>query len=171
MTIKKFFGLLSLFGLFLLMIVNPVTAEEISGAIYSEDNLIAKASEGVVSVPVYMENDPGLMGYVLQFDYDPNVLTPSEVKQGDILQSGNFNDNIEGDATEGSFKVMWNHAESVAENGLLFDIEFEIAKEAKDSTEIQVTALSSDTYNEEFEPANLNCRNIPIEIEHINKFG
>ncbi|MGN0534030.1 MAG: leucine-rich repeat protein [Eubacterium sp.] len=118
-----------------------------------------------ISIPVCIKNNTGVAGMALNFEYDSSVLTPLSVVGGELMQSG-LNDNIEGDAKDGSFKVIWYSSSNMTDNGVLLYLNFKVNEKALGSTEIKISYESSDTFNESFDDVVLNCRNILIDIEN-----
>lgn len=118
-----------------------------------------------VQIPVCISDNPGIMGFMLSFDYDADVLTPVSVTYGDVLQSG-LQDNIEGDAVPGSFKVYWSGNENFTANGIMLYVNAEISASAVGNTAITVGYSQADTFDEDFLDVALNCN--PIEFSVTN---
>ena len=132
--------------------------------IYS--SLFGEVSAGEnIRIPISIKNNTGLMGFMLEFSYDSDVITPTSVSYGDML-SGGLQDNIEGDAEPGSFKVYWAGSENLSNNGILFFIDAKVSESAIGETAIQVNYSQSDTFDENFNDVELTCENIELNIEN-----
>lgn len=137
--------------------------------VYSQGVTAVSAGE-TVQIPVYIKDNPGLMGFMLTFDYDAEVLTPVSVNYGSII-SGGLQDNIEGDAVPGSFRVYWSGSENLMQNGILFYISAEVAASAVGNTEISVGFSQSDTFDEDFNDVSLACEPITFSVTNTTYTG
>ena len=137
--------------------------------VYSQGITAVSAGE-TVQIPVYIKDNPGLMGFMLTFDYDAEVLTPVSVNYGSII-SGGLQDNIEGDAVPGSFRVYWSGSENLTQNGILFYISAAVAAEAVGTTEISVGFSQSDTFDEDFNDLSLACEPITFSVTNTAYTG
>lgn len=132
--------------------------------VYSDSSIQTTAGQ-TVTVPVYISNNSGLMGYDMNFTYDDKVLTPVSVTRGAIMTDGFFEDDIEGTtSTDTSFRVFWSHAYPSTENGIMFYLNFNVDSKATGSTVIQVGYDKSATFDGDYDDAALNCSNISIAI-------
>lgn len=95
----------------------------------------AKAGE-TVTLPVTIEENPGMAGFLIKVNYDKNALTPTEITQGDLTESGTFSYNIEGDGEGGLYAaVTWFDANNiVSQNGTLFNLTFQVSGDAQDGS-------------------------------------
>lgn len=139
---------------------------ETAYSIYSASPVEAVAGE-TVSVPVYISDNEGLMGYDMSFSYDESVLTPESVTRGDVMTDGFFEDDIEGKtSTNNSFRVFWSHAYQSSDNGILFYLNFKVGSKATGSTIIKTGYDSSATFDGSFNDVALNCQEIKIQINN-----
>lgn len=167
MRIKRLLSVMLSLCLLISVLVIPTSVSATGGANIKSDTDLSANAGSSISIPVCIENNPGVMGYVLKFKYDNTVLSPTTVTQGEVLTGGNFNDDIEGStSTENSFKVMWNNSENVSENGILFYLNFDVDSKATGSTTIEVGYDDDDTYNENFAKVEFNCSDIDIAISN-----
>ena len=116
-----------------------------------------------IAIPVSIRDNPGIMGFMLEFSYDSDIITPTSVDYGNII-SGGLQDNIAGDAEPGSFRVYWAGNENVSSNGVLFYINAHINETAVGTETIQVNYSQSDTFDEDFNDVELSCENIELSI-------
>lgn len=128
------------------------------------DSINANAGQ-TVRIPILISNNSGLAGAKLQFSYDETKLTPISVESGDVFSSG-LQDNIEGDAQQGSFNVYWASAtgDNVSADGILFYINFNVESSAYGGTVLGVSYDKADTFDEDFNDVSLKCEYVNIEI-------
>ena len=94
--------------------VKPSVTSEIAD-IYADD-VIANYNDEI-TIPIYIDNNHGIMGYRLDFNYDTSVLQPISTTCGaDFSKNGQFNDSI--GVKNGEFKVLWNNINEKFANGI-----------------------------------------------------
>ena len=160
MKYKKLFACIISLSL-LWMIAFPTFA--VSTARVFADSVQAVPGK-TVSIPVKIENNPGLMGFKLTFDDSPKTLSKPKVQKGSVTKNGMMNDSITSQ-TNGSFDVVWSDSSETAENGVLMILQFEVKENASDGKyDIKCTYSQDDTFNEKLESVHLNVSNINVEI-------
>ena len=104
-------------------------------------NVRAKAGSQA-KVDVYLKNNPGVAGYVVEIDYDPDVLTAPVRKnaqgqkectavRGEVCLSGTFI-SAPVDGKQGKIKTVWSSGINSSADGKLFSIPFNVARNAAD---------------------------------------
>ncbi|WP_081579843.1 cohesin domain-containing protein [Methanomassiliicoccus luminyensis] len=88
-----------------------------------------------VTVNVSIENNPGILGSVLNVTYDPNVLEVLSAKAGNISSNVLFYANTE---EPGKVKMSWLPSEGVYTDGSIMVIEFKIKETTAGSTSISI---------------------------------
>lgn len=133
------------------------------GANYSIDiDNIATANYGdVITVPVFISNNKGIMGYSLNFEYNSTQLQPVEVTRGSGF-SGSFNDSI--GVEEGVFQVLWSDTENNFSNGELFTISFRVLTQETALSVVNVSYSQDDTFDEEYNDVVLACDNFQMNL-------
>ena len=143
-------------------IYNPDADEP--AALYSDEIVISRNWE--FDVPIYIRNNHGIMGFALIFEYDSLMITPVEVEAGDMISTGNFADNIGSNADY--FRVLWNNAENVSDNGLLLTVKFSVCEGvAPETVPLSLSYNQIDTYNENWDDVDLIVDEMPISIKYI----
>lgn len=132
--------------------------------IVSADSISANAGE-IVTVPVRISDNCGLMGYNISVKYDSEILTPVSATQGSAISGGLFDTGIE-TSQDDSFNVIWSGSENVNQNGVLFNIVFEVSEKAIGETLIELGFNQSDTFNESFDDIQLTVKNAEILINN-----
>lgn len=94
-----------------------------------------------VKVPVKMYKNPGIMAYILNFEYDTAVLEYKGYKEGDFLTDYSFN------AKDGVLTFVNVENDDVKEDGTMFYIEFKILDSKASSTEIKLNLTGEDAAN------------------------
>ena len=128
--------------------------------IYSIDN-IGYCGE-IVSIPVYITDNSGVMGLGIRIVYDDSAMTPVSVEQG-VLFSGSINDSIE-TSTNNSFNIFWAGSDNVTGNGIICNVNFRLASNAYGKHIIEIEGISDDTFDSEWNSINLKCEDIEISI-------
>ena len=86
-----------------------------------------------VTMPIILNENPGIAGFKLLVNYDKSVLTPKRIEQGDMITAGVFESNLnEGRPVDelDHVQVTWNNLQSTTETGELFNIIFEVNENA-----------------------------------------
>lgn len=135
-----------------------------SPTVYSDFTQTAAAGDDV-TVPILIKDNTGIMGFMLEFNYDADAVTPISVECGEAL-SGGLQDNIAGDAQPGSFKVYWAGNENNYANGVLFYINAHIDETAVGNTAIGISYSQSDTFDEDFNDVELACEDVELVVEN-----
>lgn len=140
--------------------VSPSATSEIA-EIYAEDFTAKQNDE--ITIPVYIENNHGIMGYRLDFEYDAEILQPISVTCGsDFITGSQFNDSI--GLKEGEFKVLWNNISELYADGVLLNLKFKVLTSEKVDATIKMTYSQPDTFNEQYEDVVFDCKNINLTL-------
>lgn len=137
----------------------PFTVAFAAGAeIYSYD-IAGKAGE-VIIVPVYIKNNPGLMGLGVNITYDDSILTPISVSSGEVTKDGMLNDSI-GTDNKAKVKIVWTDSKQTKEDGSIFVVTFKSTEKAT-QTSLKLSISKGDTFNEKYNDVSIDCKEIPI---------
>lgn len=162
---KKMISYLMIFALLIMQLgtihVSADTTQTEKATLYS-DEIKAEAGK-TIQVPVYIKNNPGIMGAGIQVEYDEEAFTPVSVTAGKLMSSGVLNDSIETSKTN-QFKVVWASSADMTENGTLFVISFAVSEYVRGSHEIRLTSEQQDTFNELWEDVELEGSVINVDI-------
>lgn len=137
------------------------TGSDLPARVYSDD-IFTKTS--LIDVPIYVEDNSGLMGFRLTLDYDSELITPVSVRQGALLTGGSMVDSIDS-AAPGSFDIVWSNSAEIKGDGELAVVSFEIHCEDMTQLQIGIDYSESDTFNEDWEDVSLICS--PINISTV----
>lgn len=138
------------------IVVSPSATSEIA-EIYAED--VEAKQNDVVTIPVMIENNHGIMGYKVHMEYDADKIEPVSASVGDI-KGYSFTHNI--GYTSGSFDVLWNSTDNVIQDGVLFNMSFRILTDENLETTIALSYSQSDTFNENYEDVVFHCTDINL---------
>lgn len=142
--------------------IKPSATSEIAD-IYADD-VTAKYNDEII-IPIYIDNNHGVMGYRLDFQYDTSFLQPISTTCGaDFSKNGQFNDSI--GVKDGEFKVLWNNIDEKFTNGILLNLKFKVLTDKKVDTVISMTYSQPDTFNEKYEDVVFNCKNINVSLNN-----
>lgn len=138
-------------------IVNPPAGN--GATVYSES---IAGDTGEVSIPIYIKNNPGIMGYKINLAYDSDVIEPQRVVCSDAI-SGSFESNI--GLYPNTFSVVWNSTENYSDDGLLFTVIVNL--KSTEETVISVSYSEDDTFDDSWEEVKLSCDDIKINYKNI----
>ena len=142
--------------------VNPSAASRTSNVYIDGD--VSGEYQDTVTVPVRISNNKGVMGYMLNFEYNPDELEIVLAKRGNAF-SGSFNDTI-GIDDDGSFSVLWSGNDAVATDGVLMNLTFRVLTDEFVISPITITYSQDDTFNNNYEDIFFNCISGSI---HLNE--
>ena len=126
------------------------------------DDFSAK-SGAVIFVPLCIQNNPGLMGFRVTVQYDPDVLSPRAVARGTVTESGMFEDSV-GSSEDASVDVLWNNTKEIKKDGTLAVLGFDCSAAAAEKTELKISFTQADTFNEKYEDVVLTCKGAVIDF-------
>ena len=142
--------------------IKPSATSDIA-EIYADD-VTAKYNDEI-TIPVYIENNHGVMGYRLDFKYDSALLQPiSAYCPAEFAENGQFNDSI--GVKDEEFKVLWNSIDEKYNNGILLTLTFRVLTADKTDTAVSIGYSQPDTFNEKYEDVVFNCSNINIFLNN-----
>ena len=129
--------------------------------IHSDDTVAGYCGE-TVSVPIYISDNSGLMGFGLTVSYNAEALTPIAVNKNNSLP-GSIGDSI-ATSNDNTFKVFWTGSENITEDRQLFTIDFAVDNSALGDYEIGLSYLRDDTFDEKWNQVNLQCDSVNLKI-------
>lgn len=159
---KKFCSLIISVAIIISLFVCTFASE--TTAVYS-DNITATAGS-TISVPVKISDNSGFMGFSIVLEFDSSVFTPVSVESGDILSNGSLTDSIGGTLQSNIVKVVYTDSSSVFDNGLLFNIVFNVSDKATGTQLIKLSYNSKDTFDENFNAVTFLCKDFSISVEN-----
>ena len=144
------------------VVIKPSAISEIA-EIYADD--INASFNDEIAIPVYIENNHGIMGYRLDFKYDSTLLQPIAVScSAEFSENGLFNDSI--GVKDGEFKALWNNVDEKYNNGILLTLTFKVLTNEKTDTVISMEYSQPDTFNEKYEDVVFNCSDINVFLNN-----
>lgn len=130
--------------------------------IYSED--IDCNIDDKISVPIYIDNNDGLIAWEISIDFDENLLKPTEVRSGKAIKESLGEDvvvenTLGGDFYKAGHLVMkWNCADgNKVFNGELVVIDFKVSKFASGNTSIKINYSQVSTFDEDLNDVIFDC--------------
>ncbi len=124
------------------------------------DKIILKSGDNI-RIPVYIRNNPGVMGYVINVNYNEEKLKIREVSPGILCQNGIFDDNLSV-SKGGKGEILWSYTKEIGEDGVVFYLDVIAKKELKKTEKIELRIEEEETFNEKYEALNICCNNIEI---------
>ena len=116
-----------------------------------------------ITIPICIENNTGLMGFSFEVSYDNKKLSPVSVVHGDLTTTGMLNDSIE-TSKDNAFKVNWSASDNVSGDGTLFNVTFNVLEDASGDTEIELSYVQKDTYDNQYYDVVLSPENTILHI-------
>lgn len=124
--------------------------------IYFENGYLVPGED--VNVKIMIDDNPGVMGFSLTINYDPDVLTFKTLKKCELTKSGSF-DYAE---TDGTIKLVWNSTDDITGNGALFELGFSSSEGDYTSTDLSISYDSNDTFDSCWNEVIFNCESKTI---------
>ena len=119
-----------------------------------------------VTIPIRIDNNHGIMGFKLTFNYDSELLEPVSAERGTALSSGMIESNI-GVRNDG-FDVVWNSTADNLNDGELLLIKFNVRDLIRSAnTSIKITYSSEDTFNEKWQDVAFNCSDVSVKLSAL----
>lgn len=170
MTMKHKKWLTAGLAIVFLMLVMAVGASATEGipVLYAEP--VAATPGAEIAVPIYVENNNGIMGFKVNVRYDSSVLQNPSITRGDLTSAGMFNDSIGGTYEQtNEFFVLWSSDADVTGDGTLFVVHFQVAEDAiQGEYPISLTYSPEDTFNEAWEDVAFTCQPIMLTIQNYS---
>ena len=127
-----------------------------SAVIFSES---PKATTEKQRIEIFINNNEGIMGFRLHFEYSEDEVEILSASKGAVLTKGTMTDNI--GLKDGQFDVLWNNTEDIKGDGTLMVLELKLLK--LEGIEIKVSFNQPDTFNESWEDVAFECNNIKFD--------
>ncbi len=129
-------------------------------ALLSADDVYLSDNKTVL-VPVFISNNPGIMGFKVTASNSTDKLEITDVSAGNVTSKGNFITNAGRNQTN-SIDIIWYSTEQTIENGSVFVLAVKPTKafSNNDSAQINLSFSQADTFNEKYMDVELNCNPI-----------
>lgn len=157
---KRFISVILAFVMFFTVTTN---VSAVSDRVHSESVVCEKGDR--ITVPVKIENNNGFMGFAVIVSYDSSVMTPVSVSAGEMLK-GVFNDSIS-TSSDNTFKVIFTGTEDFMDDGILFNMVFDVANDVSGKYSIDLACSPEDTFKEGWEDVSFNCEPISVSISYV----
>ena len=151
---------LSIVMVLVLLVCGSVASLGASAAL-KIDSIKAQAGQEV-TMPVYIENNPGFSGTKITVSYDENLKVIS-VEKGNVLNYGNFVQNADNSADK-SFDVVWNSSIENKANGVMFTVTFKLPDNAAGDYNVKITYDKDNTFNAKYDDVTFDCGSAVISV-------
>ena len=142
----------------------PVYAENSGIRIYYESQNVQKGD--IVSIPISVQNNSGIMGLGLEIHYDKNVFEIQSLIKGDVLEKGIFNTSLqEGTDPAGNIKALWSNTDIVKLNGTLMVLTLKIKDTASGGQyKLGIVGSEGDTFDADYKDLSVlsSCGDINV---------
>ncbi len=144
--------------------ISSLLCVAINPSLYPLSNSILASPGDRIIVPIYIKNNPGIMGIHVVVEYPEELLSPIVVERGECLEQGIMNDSI-GKNGKGSLDIVWSNSENISKDGLLFEMTFNVLESATGKGDnIRFACVDEDTFNENWEAVPFNSEMILITV-------
>ena len=138
-------------------------ASEIKSAspiICGPDKIVGKTGEELI-IPITIGRNSGLMGTILKFSFDSNILEIISVESTKLLP-GSLNNNI--GVEKNNFIVRWSNIENTMAEGVFINLKFNVLDNSADNTIIGIDYSDEDTFDENYNDVSLICSDVTISL-------
>lgn len=104
----------------------------------------AKCGEQV-TVPVTIQNNPGIASFRFRVAYDPSALSYVSAAKGETMQSGTLS--VAYQTEDEELAITWFDIKNVTGDGVIFNLVFNVSNEARGECPLIVTYLPEDIVN------------------------
>lgn len=148
--------------------VTDKSSDSVVGGTILSQNVTAYANhkDETVTIPVCIEGNSGVMGYMITMTYDTEVLKPIEVISGAISENGMLEDNLE--IADGKLLINWYGTENSNGNGELFAVKFNVIATSERESTVNIGYVKRNTFNENGQSLDLDCSNASSIISIVN---
>lgn len=119
--------------------------------------------DGLLEVPIFMQDNQGIMGFKLNVSYDSKVLKPRNVSPK-VNLGGSLITNI--GVKDGSYTILWSGTENFKEQGQVFTMIFEILDKTA-TTDIDMDYVQEDTFNEDYDDVGMSINRLVIDLPKL----
>lgn len=148
---------------FVLLILPFSTAAYAADTAVIHGDAVATQPNSIFFVPVKIKNNPGIMGFKVTVTYDPDILTLPALTRGTVTETGMLNDSI-GASEAGTIDIVWTSDSSIANDGTLFTLSFNVDETEAESTKLTLSYSQADTFNEQYEDVIFDCKEVAISF-------
>ena len=118
--------------------------------------------EEVLSLPIRLVNNRGLMGASIELTYDDSVFAPLRVTRGEVWSGGLLDHDLESAA--GTLQIVWSGSEGCYADGVLVTVDFAVKGEAYGTYPVDIRCNSDHTFNESYERLQLPCTGATLTL-------
>lgn len=115
-------------------------------------------------VPIYIVNNPGIMGFRIDINYDPESVKINTISNGKITSAGNFNTNISTSGNDGYVSVWWNSTDNVQGDGSIMYINATVVDAECNVLNLNISYSQEDTFNSEWNDVVLDCYSVSYNV-------
>lgn len=154
---KKYsFVVIILIGL--LMNALPALAAGKAAIVTAQDMVIS--DDETTLIPVTISDNPGIMGFRITIEYPSDLVDITNVTAGSVTTNGSFMFNS--GKNNNQIDVIWFSSDQSVDNGTLFVLTAKSKPLLKQSATITLSYSQKDTFNEQYEDVELDCRSFKL---------
>ncbi len=165
---KKLISFIIVFSLLITCLPGVAEAVGTAKLVLKEDTISAVVAD-TFTIPVSIQNNPGIMGMDINVEYDRELVNAVEVIPGSLLENETVNDSIE-TSSSNSFNIKWAGSENITDDGVLFNVKFRLINPSETGyTNIKFTVNSDDTYNDKYEDISITGTTLRVDTPTVEK--
>lgn len=127
------------------------------------DEVILNFDE-IQPIPVNIKGNTGIMGFKFTIKYPEEYIEIVSVASGSVTREGIFNTNA--GLKTGTVNIIWSDTSQTTENGTLFVLSAKLKKKLTNNITIDISSSLEDTFNENFDNVELDCKNIEVNAKY-----
>ena len=148
----------------IIILAIPIVSANTLATVYA-DSVEATAGE-TISVSVNISQNSGFMGFAMILEFDENVFTPVSVSPGSVTKNnGDLYDSI-GAMRNDMVKVVYSGSGNTLGDGTLFNVSFTVNEKAMGNSNIKLSYLQGDTFDEGYEDVVFECHDIAVVVNN-----
>lgn len=105
----------------------------------------------VVSIPISIDRNGGLLGFDVVVTYDSSIFTPISVDSGEVILSNSYLMSNINRSKDNTFRVIWAGIDEVSATGNLFNINMKVKEDINvTSAELKMEYISEGTFDGDY---------------------
>lgn len=136
----------------------PALAAGKAAIVTAQDMVIS--DDETTLIPVTISDNPGIMGFRITIEYPSDLVDITNVTAGSVTTNGSFMFNS--GKNNNQIDVIWFSSDQSVDNGTLFVLTAKSKPLLKQSATITLSYSQKDTFNEQYEDVELDCRSFKL---------
>ena len=139
------FQILAILFAVILLVGNTVPAVFAAGTAEIAFGQVSGKCGEQVTIPVTIENNPGIASFRFRIAYDATALTYVSATKGETMTGGTLSAEYQTDDEE--LAITWFNVKNITDDGVIFNLVFEVSNTASGQYPLTVSYLPEDIVN------------------------